>query len=508
MNNSKLKVWILLASIFLFAINCSRTPKDNNISYLQENLPHIIEKQMQDWHIPGLAVGIVKDDEVIFMKGFGYRDREKKLPVTTKTIFPIASCSKSFTALSAYMMIEDSLIKLDRPLKEYMPDFQMYNDSATSIATLRHFLAHRSGLGPNSIMPYLSGASGDEVFKRLKYFEPSGVIEKRLEYSNLGYSIAGRIVGKVKSMSWEDFVTERIFKPLRMKNACFSMEDITKDGDYAISYVNFMDDQPVRFHDRRMTAYSPAGGIACDIEGMVSWLMFNLNEGKVGRKQLITPKNHRLMYQSVTKLSWPDDSLWTEQSIAYGWMNEKYRGHTSIYHGGLGDGFISRVSFMPEEKIGVVVLTNMYYHLYEQAITYEIYDMLLGISPSNQSDRMNKECKEAVKAYRNSYNAFWDNSRPDTVSTEYLAKYTGKYSNPLYGQVSIYQNEEGLNISFESGLKVALHYYSENRLATEDKSPDYSHIVFEFEFSDEFEAVAFTVPLEGGAEAYRFIRSF
>lgn len=472
---------------------------------LLPGLTEMIEKQMKEWYIPGCAVGVIKDDRVIFMKAFGYRDIEKELPVTTKTIFPVASCTKSFTALTAFMSIEDSLIKLDQPVKEYLPGFQMHDENATERATLRHFLAHRSGLGPNSIMPYLTGCSGEDVFDRLCYFEPSGEIGKRLEYSNLGYAMAGLIVGKVNGIRWEDYVRQSIFKPIGISDGCFTKDEIRNSGDFAQGYVNFFDVQPVPIEDRRMIAYAPAGGIAINIEDMLKWLRFNLNEGRAGRKQLVTPEDHRAMYESVTKLSWPDDSLWTKQSIAYGWMNELYRGHKSIYHGGLGDGFISRVSFLPEEKMGVVVLTNLYYQHFEQVITYEIYDMLLGVPVSNHHERNIELVSGAEKSFRDYYNSFWNNI-PDSLKGLPAELVVGQYSNPLFGQVTIYEDGGNLSVSFDSGLTVPLRPYSEDSFATECFNPEYSHKIFSFNFQDNSLAESFSVVLEEGVPSYLFMR--
>ena len=237
-NEKSLKnFWDRFGNTFPIQHKLFASPQSKTDDARLANLPALIEKQMADWRIPGAAIGIVKDGKVIFVRGFGYRDLEKKLPVTTKTLFPIASCSKAFTALSAEMAAEDGILDLDKPIKDYIPDFRLKDDSATAVATIRDFLGHRSGLSDYRFMPWLSGSSREKLFQSLKYFEPYAEFRKKFIYSNLGYTIAGHVVERASGTTWENYTAEKIFKPLGMTNACFTIEDMKKTGDYAQPYV-------------------------------------------------------------------------------------------------------------------------------------------------------------------------------------------------------------------------------------------------------------------------------
>ena len=177
--------WPFLAFILLACQGSPAIAQDPQTEELLQELPALIEAQLEAWHVPGLAVGIVKDGEVIFMEGFGYRDREAQLPVTTKTLFPIASCSKAFTALGAAAAVDEGLVDWDTPIRQYVPDFEMMDPEATREATLDDFLRHRSGFGAHSFLPRLAGTSREETFQRLKYLETEGEFRDKLIYSNL-----------------------------------------------------------------------------------------------------------------------------------------------------------------------------------------------------------------------------------------------------------------------------------------------------------------------------------
>lgn len=507
MTIQKLLITWLVLSIFIFSyVGCSSESQNKVADTSFDYLPALIENHLKQWNIPGLAVGIVKDGEIVFMQGFGYRDVEKQLPVTTKTLFPIASCSKAFTALSAILSAEDNLIDFDKPVREYIPNFQLKDKDATQKATLRDFLEHRSGLAGYRYVPALSGADRQEIINRLKFINPESEIRSKFSYSNLGYVIAGYTVGKVNGKSWEEFVSEKIFKPLGMKNTFFNIEEMINSGDYATPYANMTSEHPEPWQEiQNNPEFAPAGGIIADIESMMLWLKFNLNDGKVDSQQLVPSEKLQEMWKNHVELN-PSNEFVENEGYAYGWYSHVYRGHRHVYHGGLGDGYISHVSFLPDDNIGIVVLTNLYYHHYCTVLINHIIDQMLDLE---QIDHNAKELEGIVPylaKFRMDHKDYIDKITIDPPDGFDLDKYAGTYSNPLYGKVEITTEDNKLTCTFEGGIICDLYYSADNVFALNHYELIFRKWLLTFQTDNYGKIKSFTAPLESGVEDYIFER--
>ncbi|GAH99548.1 unnamed protein product, partial [marine sediment metagenome] len=270
-------------SLVLFITLCLVvSPSIAEEKFEPNDLRNFIETEMKNWNVPAVAVLIVKNDQVIFSEGFGYRDVEKKLKVTPNTLFPIASVSKSFTALALGMLVDEKKLDFDQPVRNYLPTFRMYDDYLTGHITPRDMLSHRSGLPRHGLVWYNAGLTGEETTKRIRYLQPSYGLRERFQYNNLMYQASGCLVRKLSGRTWEEFVKERIFLPLGMKSSNFSIEELQKYPDYALPYS--MDiDRVKKFPEKlsdidikripflEMTANAPAGGINSNLKDMAEW---------------------------------------------------------------------------------------------------------------------------------------------------------------------------------------------------------------------------------------------
>ena len=211
------KYWSILLSLFIILVfsPCLIAQVTTPDEPLQ-GLPAFIEDLITICQVPGLAVGVIRDGEIIFMEGFGYRDLKNKLPVTPKTVFGIGSVSKSFTSLSAAILVDERKLSWDTPVIEYLPEFKLYDDYATHHTTLRDMLCHRTGMAEHMLMTYGSPFSREEVFRRLRYLEPNSGFREKYQYINLMCMTAGYLVGRIWGGTWEDFVVKRILHPLGM----------------------------------------------------------------------------------------------------------------------------------------------------------------------------------------------------------------------------------------------------------------------------------------------------
>jgi CubicO group peptidase (beta-lactamase class C family) len=213
MNNYR--IYFLLAFFFL---HFTGTAQDKQILKKLKGFDQYMEKILKDWNAPGIGVGIVVKDKLVFAKGYGYRDYEKKLPITANTLFQIASNTKLFTATAIGFLVEDGKLEWDNPVKNYVPSIKFYNNDLDNTVTIRDMLAHRTGISRHDVICFKSDLTRKELFEKLKYLEPSQPIREKFLYNNMMYISAGYILELLSQKTWEDFVKEKIFQPLGMSN--------------------------------------------------------------------------------------------------------------------------------------------------------------------------------------------------------------------------------------------------------------------------------------------------
>jgi CubicO group peptidase (beta-lactamase class C family) len=418
-----------------------------------------ITKTMEEWKVPGLGISIVKDGKVIFSKGFGFRDVKKGLRVTPKTLFAIGSCSKAFTAVTMGILVDKGKLDWNKPVREYLPSFKLKDPFATERMTPLDLVCHRSGLPRHDFVWYGSSATRQEIIDRLQYLEPSRDFRTTFQYQNLMFVTAGYVVGKVAGTTWEKFVRNRIFKPLGMNDSNFSVKDSKKTPDFALPYVE-KDDKVIKIPFRNIDAVGPAGSINSDVTDMANWLLLNLNKGKFGEKQIISEKSLKEIHspQMISSKSYIYDEVFYS-TYGMGWGITSYRGHLMLSHGGGIDGFTARVTFMPRDNIGMVILTNKGGTSLPGIVAYNAYDRLLGLDqiPWNKriKEQTDKAREEAEKAKKEK-----DKDRKlNTKPSHPLEDYAGNYKHPGYGVVAIKKEGDRLKCVFNSFSFGVKHYH-------------------------------------------------
>jgi CubicO group peptidase (beta-lactamase class C family) len=414
-------------------------------------------KVMADWRVPGMAVGVVKDGEVVYMKVFGYRDVEKQLPVTSKTLFAIGSSTKAFTAMAVGMLVDDGELDLDTPLIEYLPDFRLYDDYATLHTTPRDLLCHRTGMPGYDPIWILSSRSRDEYYHRLRYLEPNAGFRDVFQYNNFMYMVAGILVGRLGGGSWEKFVSERIFKPLGMEHSNLSVNDTKKANDFSQPYMTFSE-EPEKVPFRNIDAFGPGGAINSNIEDMTKWVLLHLNNGKLDDKQLVSEASLSQTHLPHMVIRDPLDAKMVQSSMyGQGWFISDYRGYPLVEHGGNIDGFSALVSLLPEENTGVVVLFNSL-NLMGYVIVRDIYDRLLGLEERNWSSFYKNLFAEIMEAMFGAAGAE-EKPKPNTSPSLPLADYAGIYEHPAFDRVGVLMDNDKLIVKFQSGLTSELEHF-------------------------------------------------
>ena len=456
----KILVVLFVFSLFLYSpLPATKKAPEINL----KGFPEYVEKAMKEFKVPGLAISIVKDGKVVFAQGFGFRDVKKGLKVTPQTLFAIGSSSKAFTATAMGILVDEGTLDWNKPVREYLPAFKLKDPFAAERMTPRDLVCHDSGLPRHDALWYGSSASREELFSRLQYLEPSKDFRTTFQYNNLMFMTAGYMVGQVAGTTWEKFVQERIFNPLGMKDSNFSVEDSKKAPDFALPYAE-RKDEVVEIPFRNIGAVAPAGSINSNVTDMAQWVLLNLNKGKHGEKQIVSEAALKKIHspQMVMGEIFPAFDKYHEifyENYGMGWMITSYKGHLLIHHGGGIDGFITLVSFMPRDNLGVVVLTNLSPNPLPNFITYNAYERLLGLEQTPWDKRF-KELMDKMKEKAEKTQKESDKDRkPNTKPSHPLEDYAGDYENPGYGVFSVEKEGDHLKAAYNSISASLTHYH-------------------------------------------------
>ncbi len=452
---------ILLAFILFLALIAApllSAPKEARKPDLK-GFSEQVAKLVADWKVPGLAISIVKDGKIIFAEGFGLRDVEKNLKVTPHTVFAIGSCSKAFTAAAMGMLVDEGKVEWDKPVRNYLPSFKLYDNVASERMTPRDLLTHRSGLPRHELVWYGSAAGRKELFDRLQYLEPNKDFRAVWQYQNLMFMTAGFLIGEVAGTSWEAFVQKRIFEPLEMKESNVAVAESQKAADFALPYQE-KEDKVVPIPFRNIDTIGPAGSINSNVLDMANWVLLNLSKGKFKDKQIISEAALAEIHtpQAVMPSTIQYDEI-LYSNYGMGWGILPYRGHLLLEHGGGIDGFIAMVAFLPRDNMGAVVLSNSGSTPLPSIVLNNIIDRVLGLSPIDWSKRI-KDQMDKAKAEAEKVKSEVDKDRKlNTKPSHPLEDYGGDYENPGYGTISIVKDGENLKAKFNSFEFTLTHYH-------------------------------------------------
>jgi CubicO group peptidase (beta-lactamase class C family) len=469
--------WISLLSVafalMIFAV--AARAQEPDITKKLDGFDSYMAQILKDWNTPGIGVGIVVNDKLVFAKGYGYRDYEKKLPFTPSTLQQIASNSKLFTAVAAGMLVEEGQLTWDKPIRESVPTIQFYNDQLNNNITLRDMLSHRTGVTRHDLIWFKSPFTRKELFERLKYLEPQEPMRQTFLYNNLMFSAVGQIIELKSSQRWEQFVREKIFTPLDMKTTTYSVDDMNKHSDHGVPFREKRDSFELYkipyYEDTEGVA--PAGAIISNIDELSHWLIALMNDGKYNGKQVLPAKVLKDTLQPAIGL--PNTlgealGFWELLNPAYGMGRQtvSYRGHLLTFHGGDLPGFHSQVSFMPNDKIGVIVLVISDHSapLYN-IVGYNIYERLLGMDQTPWSERQLKMRLANKKAGTEARAKAGADRVPNTKPSHALADYAAEYENPAYGIVKISQKSDALQFDFHD-FHFPLSHFHYDRFDTPD----------------------------------------
>ncbi len=423
------------------------------------DLDAYVAASMKTFDVPGMAVAIVKDGKIVMAKGYGVRKLGDPTPVDEFTMFGIGSNTKAFTTAALATLVDEGKLSFDDPVYQRLPGFVMYDPYVSHEMTIRDLLTHRSGMGLGEgdllFWPH-STYTREQVIYQLRFMKPASSFRSHYAYDNLLYMTAGQIIPAVTGTSWDDYIRQRIFAPLGMNHSNVSNAEFKVGDDYAFPHSQV---------DRKLQVISfgvldnagPAGSINSCAADMAKWVQLQLNRGK------FTDHDGRLFTEQRS------NEMWSPQTIlpigkyapplaglkpnfadyALGWALRDYHGRKLVGHTGGVGGFVSRVMLVPEDHLGVVVLTNAEEDGAFDSILYHILDHYFGLPPTDwiaafKSVKDSDE-KEAAETMRKAEGARAVDSKPSLP----LEKYAGTYADAWYGPITIRMENGGLVMSFE-----------------------------------------------------------
>lgn len=424
----------------------------------REQLNRYISKSQKEWGVPGLSVAIVMNGEIVYSEGFGVLEAGKNEKPDGNTLYAIASNSKAFTSTMMAMLVQEKKLNWDDKVKKYLPWFELYDPWVSKEVTIRDLLCHRVGLGTFSgdIIWYKSNLSAEEIVRRVKFLPPAFGFRDGYGYSNLMYLAAGEVIRNVTGKSWSQNVQERILGPLKMNRTITSVSELKQKGNFATPHGLENDRNfPIEWVDWHEVA--AMGGLISSVNDVAKWMIFNLNQGINGKDTLLTPmsvntltKLHNSQSSNHVKLN---DFRTHFTGYGLGWGLSDFHGRMKVSHTGGYDGMLSAVTMIPDEKLGVVVLSNGLKSPM-MAITNYILYACLGLPQKDWSAEMLKRTNEQDKA---------DTRIADRIASHVTGtkpslpekSYAGAYYSDIYGKITVKNGTDGLTLQFEHSPDLA-----------------------------------------------------
>jgi CubicO group peptidase (beta-lactamase class C family) len=409
---------------------------------------------LKTFAVPGLSVGIVKDGKLVFAKGYGVRKLGESAPVDKDTLFPIGSNTKAFTSALLASLVDAGKLSWDDPVYQRLPGFQMYDPYVSHEMSIRDLLTHRSGmgLGEGDLLFWpTTNYTRDEIIYRLRFMKPASSFRSRFAYDNLMYIAAGQIIPAVTGATWESYLRSKVLDPLGMKTTTLSAAEFKASANHAHPHQR-LDGvlRPIDFISLDNAA--PAGAINSSVFEMANWLQLQLNRGAFpgGSTRLFSEAQSKEMWTAQTILpnrEFPGSLAHLNSSFAaygLGWGLREYHGRQLVEHTGGVAGFVSRVMLVPEQNLGVVILTNAESGGAFDALLYHVLDHYLGV-PKTDWVAAFKSAEDQRSAQNASFMKEQDAHRESGAKPALaLEKYAGVYQDAWYGSGTVHQENGGL----------------------------------------------------------------
>lgn len=450
--------FVLLFVLFSFT---SYSQRAITLQQIQE-FDNYVEKVRKEWDVPGLSIAVVKDNQVIFKKGYGVRELGKPEPVDAQTLFACASTTKAMTVALMGMLVDEGKIKWNDPVQKYLPELQLYDAYVTRELKIRDLLIHDSGIGGTDFFTGYMSIPVNEMFRRMVMVKPAYSFRSGFEYQNIMYSAAGRIIERLTGKPWSDVIQERIFTPLGM-NQTAPKRKFIKGNNVTKPHYNVND--TIRVIDYGADSeIGSAGAVWSNADDISKWVICMLDSSKYSGGRLVKPETWTEIFTPQTMF--PEDEYPTMQLLkpnwrtySLGWYQHDYKGKKVNFHTGSLAGLTAITGQLPDEKLGVFVFGNYDHAEVRHVLLYKTLDWF-ALGETRDWNTEFKTLYSKIKENGKKRLAELESMRISGTSPSLpLQQYTGKYSSPLFGEVEVIVKDKALLFNVNDVIKATLSHW-------------------------------------------------
>ena len=476
----------MLLILLLVATETVFAQTDSIPTFVKDSLDAYVTRALTDWEIPGIGVCIIKNGKVVLMKGYGVKDYDSKGKVDENTLFMIGSNSKAFTATALAMLDVDKKLSLDDNVTKWIPGFKLDNKAAGEQAIIRDLLCHRIGFRTfqGDFTYWTSNLTREEVIEKMSHIKATYPFRTNYGYTNAAFLAAGQIIPKATGMQWEDFIKTKIFDPLEMKNTLALSKDFPKASNKCSPYTK-ADGKLVKIPFCDIDNLAPAGSIGSSVNDMSHWVIMQLDSGRYKGQQVVPMR-------AIAQTRFPHSiiggnarSLFNEGHFSLyglGWFLQEYCGRQIVAHTGGVNGFVTSVTLIPEEKLGIIVFTNTDQNSFYEALKWEIMDAYFG-KPYRNYSKVYLGFYKSQSIFEMQKDKTLKDSAALHLKTQLpLQSYTGNYVNDVYGNMSVVLESGELQMKFSHhpNMYAKLESLGGNRFYAAFTDPEFSKAVFPF----------------------------
>ncbi len=426
-------------------------------SFIKDSLDKYIKTGMQDWAIPGLAIAVVKNDSIVMMKGYGVANIDTKEPVDENTLFMIASNSKLFTGTALAQLDAAGKLSLNDHITKYFPWFEAYDKTTTGLVTIKDMLGHHLGTKTfqGDFTFWNTSLSRDSVMYKMRYLEPVAGFRASYGYCNSCFLTAGQVLQQVTGQPWEVYVYDSILAPLQMTNTHTLSGGMINMPGAATPYTNVSTGTLSKLPYDNIDNIAPAGSMISCVKDMSHWLMMQLDSGRYKGQQVMPWRVLQQTRDVNTLISTGYNKMLNSHFVTYGLgvFIRDINGRQVYYHTGGADGFVSNTCFVPEEKLGIVILTNNDNQNFFELLRMQILAAYLSLPYENYSKQALPRFREDAQSAINRVNKLKQRVKGNAPPLP-LRSYAGTYHNELFGNIYIRVTGEQLDVNFDHHQKL------------------------------------------------------
>lgn len=481
-----MKKTLIIFAACLFATTQVSAQVASRSTFIRDSLDTYINRALTQWRVPGIAIGIVKDGNVVFMKGYGTRELGLQERVDENTLFMLGEVTESFTATALATLDVNKKFSLNDKVNKYIPVFKLEDKAANEQVTFNDLLTHRIGFKNNqgSFIFYNTALTSNQIIEKARYIKPAYPFRSKFGYTNWAYMTASEVIPKITGRPWFVYLTESILMPLGMSRTLPLSQDLPLTLNRTVPHT-IVEGRLTPIPYPQLDNLAPGLSISSSINDMCNWAKVLLNNGKIGARQIIP--------EAAIKATQTSQDVVTNQAIptpdnerfGMGWFLKDYAGRQLVTRNGRISGYSSSVTLAPQERLGIVVLTNTDKNELHEALRWQILDAYFNLPYSNYSDQYLDKYKASDAKDQWAKRQLRDSVFRNLPPAQALVNYTGKYVNEVYGSISITRGETNtLEVRFEHHPKmfVKLEPLGGNRFYATFSEPIYGKTVIPFTF--------------------------